>query len=256
LVNAGGVGAGFADQLYIEQERQTEQGLYGLGSLVGVEAPSPYLSDRVNDSFNALRIAVSARAGSDFFGSLEDALWSLIPTQRLPQAGEERLNWHYTGRAFGFNRNLPLVGFPPPVEIVREDIGIYTYWRVYVRVADDAQAGQLGEPLRRMPWDFASRTQGDVQAYNEGGRLRSAMPEGYYVDLTQLAADYGWGRIPARTDWRANLNTANYWLFVKADGLTWIQAMLELYTEAQLGGFMPTATPAPTPILTPTESGG
>jgi hypothetical protein len=75
---------------------------------------------------------------------------------------------------------------------VREDIGVNTYWHVYVRVADDAQSGQLGEPLRTMPWDFASRTRGDVQAYNEGGRIRTTMPAGYYVDLTQLAADYGW----------------------------------------------------------------
>jgi len=256
LVNAGGVPAEFSDQLYLEQERRDDQGLYGLGPLVGVQAPRPYLSDRVNDSFNALRVAVADAVGSDFLGTLEDALWSLVTDQRLPQPGEERLNWHYTGRAFAFNRNLPLGGFPPPVEIVREDIGIYTYWRVFVRVADDAQSGQLGEPLRRMPWDFASRTQGDVQAYNEGGRLRTAMPTGYYVDLTALADDYGWGRLPAGNDWRANINAANYWIFVRTDGLNWYQAMLELYTEAQLGGFAPTATAAPTPIATVEPSGG
>jgi hypothetical protein len=35
-------------------------------------------------------------------------------------------------------------------------------------------------------------------------------------------------------------------MFTKTDGLTWFQAMRELYTEAQLGGFVPTATPGAT----------
>ncbi|NWF68915.1 MAG: PD40 domain-containing protein [Chloroflexi bacterium] len=256
LVNQGGVSAPALDDLYIEQEARNTQNLYNLGPLPGVDAPVPYLSDRVNDSFNALREAAARHIGYDFLGRLEDALWSLIPQQRLPQPGEEIRNWHYTGRAFAFNRRLPLGGFPAPVEIVREDIGIYTYWRIYVRVTDDAQSGELGEPLRHMPWDFASRAQGDVQAYDEGGRLRVTMPEGYYIDLTQLAADYGWERIPAGADWRANINAANYWIFVKNDDMDWYHAMLELYSESQLGGFVPTATPLPTPIITPTQGGG
>jgi TolB protein len=94
-----------------------------------------------------------------------------------------------------------------------------------------------------LPWDFASRTSGDVEAYDQGGRLRDVIPEGYYIDLTQLAADYGWMRVPAGVDWRANSNTINYWSFQKRDGLTWFEAMREIYTEGQLGGFAPTATP-------------
>jgi hypothetical protein len=112
-----------------------------------------------------------------------------------------------------------------------------------VRVANNAQDGQLGEPLRHMPWDFLSRNQGDVDAYNQGGRLRAEIPDGYYVDLTRLAGDYGWGRLPAGTDWRANFNATNYWMFVKPDGLTWFDAMRELYTLGELGGFAPTAVP-------------
>jgi hypothetical protein len=116
---------------------------------------------------------------------------------------------------------------------------------VYVRVSDDAQSGQLGEPLRHMPWDFASRTQGDVEAYDQGGRLKSVMPEGYYIDLTELAVDYGWNRMAAGDDWRANASTINYWLFNQADGLSLYEALREIYAESQLGGFVPTATPAP-----------
>jgi hypothetical protein len=221
-----------------------------MSPLIDVDAPNAFLSDRVNDSFNALREQTNETIGWDFLGQLEDAFWQI---DRPPQPGEERRNWHMTGRAFSFNRNA-IVGFPPPIEIVREDIGVYTYWRVFVRVADDAQSGQLGEPLRRMPWDFASRNQGDVEAYDQGGRLRTEMPAGYYIDLTQLAVDFGWTRVPAGSDWRANFNSTNYWMFTKPDGLSWYEAMRELYAVSQLGGFAPESTPIP--VQQPTDEGG
>lgn len=240
LVNSGGVGPAIVEQLFIEQVQESDDDPpYDLNLLTDVEAPVAALSDRVNDSFNALRVVANDTIGFDFLGQLEDAFW---PIDRLPQPGEPRRNWHMTGRAFSINRNA-IAGFPPPIEIVREDIDIDTYWRVYVRVADDAQNGQLGEPLRQMPWDFLSRNQGDVEAYNQGGRLRTEIPGGYYVDLTQLAADYGWERVPAGTDWRANFNATNYWMFIKPEGLSWFDAMRELYTLGQMGGFAPTAVP-------------
>lgn len=242
VVNSGGLAAATNGPLYIEQE-QTYQvdAPYRLQNLIGVEAPVPALSDRVNDSFNALREHVNEKAGWDFLGQLEDAFW---PIERLPQPGEERRNWLMTGRAFAINRNL-IVGFPARIELVREDVDIYTFWRVYARVSEDAQNGELGEPLRRMPWDFASRNQGDIDAYNQGGRLRTEMPSGYYIDVTELAADYGWSRYPAGNDWRANFNSVNYWLFYKPEGLAWYDAMLEIYTEPQLGGFAPRPTVSP-----------
>lgn len=278
LVNAGGLPSGSTQPLFIEQEQATNTDPpFKLNSLIAVEAPVSALSDRVNDSFNALRDQVLNEAGWDFLGRLEDAFW---PIDRLPQPGEERRNWHMTGRAFSINRNA-IVGFPAPIEVLREDIGIETEWRILVRVAEEAQDGQLGEPLRRMPWDFLSRNEGDVDAYNEGGRLRREVPSGYYVDLTRLARDFGWERVASRSDWRANFNSTNYWMFVKPGGLAWYDAMREVYTEGQLGGFTSgnttapeaaepeavptaavpeTATPAATPALLPppptVESGG
>ena len=207
--------------------------------------PLPHLSDRVNDSFMALRRAVLEKTGSDILGTLEDAFWAL---DRLPEPGQDRLNWHMAGRAFSLNRNL-IYGFPPQLEIVRVDQGPYTYWRVYARAA--VQDGQLGEPLRGLPWDFTARSSGDVQAYEEGGRLRAAVPTGYYVDLTQLMADYGWQPVPADRTWRQNFGGVLFWDFVKTDGLTWEQAMLELYTQDELTAFLTEPTPFPTPTLAP-----
>jgi len=101
-----------------------------------------------------------------------------------------------------------------------------------------------------MPWDMLSRNSGDVQAYDNGGRLKSEIPSGYYIDFTLLASDYGWQRVPAGSDWRANVNGINYWLFVKSDGLSWYDAMLQLYSNSELGAFAATAVPS-VPTSTP-----
>jgi TolB protein len=243
LLNAGGAPLAITEPLYIEQvEPRTSGAPIGLRSLGDVDAPQPILSDEVNDSFNAMRSRLIAETGVDFLSELDDAFWDM---SRRPQLGQENRNWHRTGRAIAFTRDQ-ILGFPPPVEVVREDIGVQTFWRVYVRVSDDSQSGQLGEPLRAMPWDFLSRTQGgDVEAYNQGGRLRREVPDGYYVDLTQLAADYGWGRRAAGNDWRANSESMYYWFLYKPEGLDWLSAMLEIYQPGELGGFYPTPTPAP-----------
>jgi len=241
LVNSGGLGLGVAQSLFVEQETMYPDGLYRLSSLDGATAPIANLSDRVNDSFNALRRRTAEEAGWDFLGKLEDAFWKI---DRPIQPGEERRNWLMTGRAFAVDRNLNL-GFPARIEMVRQDLGVDTYWRLFVRVADDAQNGQLGEPLRRMPWDMLSRDSGDVAAYDQGGKLKTTIPSGYYIDFTQLAQDYGWEQTPAGADWRANFNAVNYWLLRKTDDLPWLDAMRELYTNDQLGGFAPTSTPLP-----------
>lgn len=236
LVSSGGLPLN-APRLYVEQETPFANGLYPLGPLINsVDAPNPQLSDRVNDSFNALRERVLSRSGRDYLARLSDAFWDL---NQRPQPGEATLNWHYTGRAFAIDRNSALVGFPPVIEIVREDRDLNTYWRVYLRVDDNAQSGQLGEPLRRIPWDINSRFEGDVAAYEAGGRLRSTVPQGYYIDLTEIAEDYGWLPLPAGSDWRLNFNAMNYWAFHKPSGLTWVEAMLEIWTRDQVNAFAP-----------------
>lgn len=215
---------------------------------INVTAPSPLLSDRVDDSFNALRQVVSRTAGVDFLGALEDSFWDAA---RLPEPGQNRQDWHYTGRAISFDRNL-VFNTPSPIEIVREDIGINTFWRVYVRVADSAQNGALGEPLKQIPWDFDSRRT-DAVAFEQGGKLKDRIPSGYYVDFTALAADYGWLRSPAGRNWRSNYSSIFYWEYVKQDGLGWDQAMLEVFTAEQLNAFLTGPTPIPTVPPRPTE---
>lgn len=230
LVNAGGVALGVTEELYIEQAASATGADFQLQSLGNVQVEPALLTDAVNDSFDALRQRVFEASGLDFLSQLDHAFWPLEYPQDL---GDAPRNWHRTGRAFSIPAN-GIRGFPPPIEVVREDVGLDIYWRVYVRVDENSQRGQLGEPLRRMPWDFLSTTQGDLEAFTQGGRLRREMPTGYYIDFTQLAEDYGWQRMAVGNDWRSNTRARNYWMFIKPDGLTWCDAMLQLYTEGEL----------------------
>lgn len=222
------------DPLYVERSERSVVGApFRLSPLTDVQAPSPVLNDTVNDSFNALRTRVLAEGNTDFLAVLDDAFWEL---ERLPNPGEARRSWHMTGRAVAFQRTA-LLGFPPEIEVIREERGVNVYWRVMIRVSDASQSGLLGEPLRRTPWDFLSATGSDVEAYNQGGRYRTEVPGGYYVDLTEIAGDYGWLPLAAGPDWRANVAARNFWMLYKPEGLDWCGAMLEIYTAGEMVNF-------------------
>jgi TolB protein len=228
------------DPLYLESiaDPSAEGAPYTLVALPDVQVPGPYLNDRVDEAFDALRQRIIEEAGWDFLGAL-DAMWE--PLDSLPPPGVDAASWNKAGRAFDIARELNL-GTNPVVEVV-PDIGACspsamqcsgtgTYWRVYVRAL--RQDGSQGEPLRARPWNFAARYSGNTTDYEAGGAAKPVIPAGYYVDLTQLAADYGWERVPAGPTWRTFFPAALFWHFEKHDGLAWDEAMLELYTAKEL----------------------
>jgi hypothetical protein len=77
----------------------------------------------------------------------------------------------------------------------------------------------------------------EPEARAAGGRP-GAFPPGYYVDITQLAHRYGWHRIASYEeedfDWRTDSVGREFWHFEHTNGLTWWEAMLELYAEETL----------------------
>jgi hypothetical protein len=160
-------------------------------------------------------------------------------------------DWLYTGRGFALDSRALASGL---LEVVREDFGAETFWRVYVKASP--QDGSVGEPLRVRSWDFSTRYTGDPTTYDRGGSLKAALPEGYYVDLTQLAADFGFERVPAMSNWRTYFQGARYNEFARTDGLTWLEAMMEVYPPEAIvtptAYQTPTSTPTRTPIPTPT----
>jgi TolB protein len=226
-------------------------GRWDIISLVDVEAPYPRLHDLVDESFLALRGELSYQIGWDLLANLENAFLPL--TSALSPGLVE--DWLYTGRAFSIN-SLPIkAGW---MAIVREDFGLETFWRVYLRAR--FQDGTQGKPLHDLPWDFDARYSGRPVPYDQGGEFSPEVPGGYWVDFTSLASIFGWERLPALANWRAAYPSARFNEFVITDGLDWVTAMLEIYPQEVLLTLtpVPTATPSLTPAplwqATPTST--
>lgn len=195
---------------------------------LAVRAPSPYLSDRVNDSFLALRDRVWAETSQDYLGQLDNLFESLTT---LPLPGQYLHSWNKAGRAFDLNYR-PVLSFEPPIEVVRQDRGYEVYWTLFFRAG--YQDGSQGEPLRELPWDFRARYGQDPRYYDEGGKWKEQIPNGYYLNFTQLAQDYGWQRVPADDAWRTYFPSIRFWHFENHQQLSWEEAMLELYSPTEL----------------------
>ena len=215
--------------------------------IVDVQAPYPQLHDLVDESFYALRSRVVLETGWDALASLENAF---IPLTTSLDPGLEE-DWLYTGRAFAINSLMANAGW---MVALREDVSAQTYWRVYLRA--NVQDGSLGEPIHNAPWNLSARYELDPRTYEQGGNY-APVPSGYWVDVTALAATYGWERLPALPNWRTYFAGARFTEFALSDGLDWYSAMRELYPfEALITPtrvLPPTLTPTPTFTLTPTK---
>ncbi len=205
-----------------------------------VQAPYPQLHDLVDESFLALRNRVTLEAGWDALASLENAF---VPLTTSLEPGMEE-DWLYTGRAFAINSLMANAGW---MVTLREDIGAQTYWRVYIRCW--VQDGSVGEPIHNAPWNLSARYELDPRTYEQGGEY-SSVPSGYWLDITSLASAYGWERIPALPNWRTFYNGARFTEFAMPSGMTWYEAMQELYPIEAL--ITPTRVLAPS--LTPTNT--
>lgn len=221
---------------------------WALVDLPDVQAPYPKLHDLADEAFSALRERVQWDAGWDVLASLENAFVP-ITSDLDPGFGED---WLYTGRGFAINSLMTNAGW---MVAVREDFGSQTYWRLYIRA--QAQDGTLGIPLHDPPWDLRARYNLDPKVYEQGGTY-SEVPPGYWVDITSLAMQYGWERVPALPNWRTYFRGARFTEFALTDGLDWHVAMLQLYppdvlvTPTRL--LPPTLTPTRTPTATPTPT--
>jgi TolB protein len=223
-------------------------GRLSLVDLRGVNAPNATLVGGADEAFQSLREAVASRVGWDFLGRLDHAFVGL--NDPLPP-GFAYNDWLYTGRAFSVTKEAANAGW---LYAVREDLVGQTYWRLYVRT--NKQDGSEGEPLRRHPWDFSARFDGDPNHYDQGGAPMKDLPTGYFVDFSSLAAAYGFERQPALPNWRTFYEGARFDEFAYTQGLDWVTAMLQLYPASAIATptrySTPTVTPTRTPWPTPT----
>lgn len=217
-----------------------------LTALDQVNAPHPLLSDSVDESFAALRTEIARLSGWDVLGNLENAYLPLTDPS-YPGTFDD---WLTTGLAFAINP-LPLqAGW---MAIQKEDIGGEVYWRLYIKTR--YQDGSQGVPLEFTAWDLDARSSGDPQAY-EGGGAASTVPEGYWVDFTELANRFGWYRLPALNNWQSFYSGARFNQFAFTRGMKWETAMLELFPPELVHQptRVPTITSTPTSTSVPLNS--
>jgi TolB protein len=199
----------------------------------GIRLPTPdltpYLSDRVDDSFRALRRRLADEVGYDFLSALSEAY---RPYQYLGD-NSQYASWHKSGRAidtlFDFDGQDGQM-----LEIVRDDMAGETYWRVYLRCSD--QSGACGRPLTSNTWDYSHPARADI-APDQGGVEKPASGL-YYVDLTALMREYGWTPIASwdneEFSWTWHFKAFEYWHFQKTHDLTWYAAMQEVIAPHKL----------------------
>ncbi len=210
---------------------QTTGERYQLVVVDDLEAPYPQLHDLANESFSALRDAVAQELGWDFLSTLENAYTPLT----LPPDPEQATSWTFTGRGVTVNDLPRQAGW---MVVVREDFGSQTYWRVYVRA--NSQSGNQGQPLKELPWNFEARYRSSL-GFERGGAIAENIPGGYWVDFTTLAAEYGWERVSAHSRWQTAFPLARFREFAFKEGLSWREAMLEIYPIEAL--YTPTVEP-------------
>ncbi len=200
--------------------QDTSSGRFENVYLEGVQAPEPYLSDTVNESFAVMRSDLQEELGWDFLKILESASAS-IPANAQPGLDED---WLYTGRAIAVNLDPLNAGW---MVVNREDINGRTYWRVWLKCFD--QDGSCGVPIEEPVWDFNARLNGDANTYENGGATAS-IPQGFWLDFTSFARKYGWLRLPSKSNWGSYFPAAQLNQFVLQDGLSWHEAMKERFT--------------------------
>jgi len=208
---------------------------YHIVTLANMLEGGPYqLEERAAASFDALRAEVLARTGWDYLGKLSDAFRPIYMHGRTRYG---YFSWHKTGRAVDLRFELLDTQGEQQLGLVREDIGSEIYWRMYIRCLE--QNGSQGEPLKVAPWLYWWQIdpQLEPEAYEQGGRLKP-IPEGYYVDFTEMAKRFGWERIATYTtedyNWLQHTLRTEYWHYQYMEGLRWYEAMLEIYPEETL----------------------
>ena len=120
--------------------------------------------------------------------------------------------------------------------VSREGFNGQTYWRIWLKCL--LQDGSCGTPIKLPVIDFYSRSNGDNESFENGGRINPP-PGGFWLDFTTFALRYGWYRLPAESSWRSYFPAAQLNLFVRSDGLTWRQAMSEQYSKEKIETFWP-----------------
>jgi len=204
------------------------------GILAGKGGPPILANELVVPSLLAWRQDVLEASGWDFLHETLGSWRNVDSVRKRAMYAYDYgfLSWHKTGRALDLALEHKVDGADQLV-LAREDVAEGIFWRLYLRAS--RQDGSQGEPLKENPWLrwWWIVPAEDPEAYEAGGR-RLPIPSGYYVDLTALAKRHGWERISSYAiegdyHWLTDTNGTEYWHYERTDGLTWWQAMGQIY---------------------------
>lgn len=201
-------------------------GRISLIPLSSVKVENAYLSDMADECFSALQQELTSILGWDLLSTLKNAA---LPVTAAPDPGIPE-NWLYTGRAVSLDLAPYTAGW---LAVSREDYDGLTYWRVWAKCLN--QDGSCGQIISLPVWDFTSRASGNLQAFEAGGSTLPS-PEGYWVDITDVAHQFGWERIPSQSNWRSYYPGILFNTFVFSQGKSWQQVMSELYPQEVIDG--------------------
>ncbi len=222
--------ASFPRNSFIPSTDPSNSGVQNVVPLDGIRLPptspvsSVFLLPSVKGSFLTLKTGTISRIGWDFLNTLDNAFLPLT----IPPDPANADAWFYTGRAIAVNSKALSAGW---MTIVREDFSGQIYWRVFVRCYN--QDGSMGAPLEQLVWDLSSRSSGNRQAYEDGGKYASP-PSGYWVDFTDLAQNEGWERMPALTNWRSYYPAIRYNQFAMTGGMDILTSLSQMYPPEAL----------------------
>lgn len=215
-----------------EQEEQKEGGgkaqtagaAAAAGGAVAKDPPNKFvkvndrtdntMSDAVVDELNKAVDEVKKLTGVDIGTGFGDTTRNL--GQGTKKIGADNFSWHKSGRAVDFDQGLKWV-------IAKDPNGKDMYFRLYLQANEVGAASAYAKT-------FTAEEKGNLH-YNAMGNNVTKKP---VVDVTAILEKNGFSRIPAHKGWEKSYNKREWWHYVKDDGLTWYQALRQIYTEEQI----------------------
>ncbi len=212
-------------RVWIDKGFQLPLGLFKI-----VKIPGGKLRDDVAPLWAAAIKAVDGKGGTLFPPGKPDTYsdtWRNPLHKFKSTGGNSSLSFHYCGRAVDLSWSPADGGKHRRWWLALETVGGDTFFRIFCKT--DQQDGSQGTKIAaktKKYFDFEHKKEKDL-------------PEGYYIDLTQVLEDSGFKRIKAHSDWKTNEKGREWWHFQHADDAepTFLDEMeLIGFTEKQLLG--------------------
>jgi hypothetical protein len=169
------------------------------------------LNDAVAKSYRDFVAEVKTLTGKDLALNFGDTVRKLAtPTSKV---GADTVSWHKTGRAVDIDQTIK--GW-----VIREDPkGKDMYFTIYLKHATPTTKAKAPIIV-----NFPTGTKFNYFYY-------PVNPKDAYVNITEVAKKHGWLPIPAQKGWKSKKAKMEWWHFEKRGGLSWYQALKEIYAE-------------------------